>query len=234
MIRLYGMGSPNVTKVFILLEEAGLEYEFVRVDVMAGAQFEAPLRDLNPNCKVPVIVDDQGREGPITVFESGAILLYLSERYGVLWPETLGGRTAVTQWLMFQMASFGPMSGQAIHFNFATRDDSYARNRYTNELDRLLDVVDGRLEQSAYIAGEGYSLADISLYPWIRVLAEFFPEKLNRPAVQRWSETIAARPAVSRTASIASGLSRRDHQAIREADRASRDRYFGRVPLAQK
>ena len=230
MIHLYGMGSPNVVKVLIMLEEIGLPYEFTRVDVMAGEQFSADFVRLNPNAKVPVIIDHDVRGEPLAVFESCAILLYLAEKTGVLWSKDLLSRTRCTQWLMFQMASFGPMSGQAIHFNYATKEDSYARSRYTNELNRLIAVVEQRLEQSPYIAGADYSLADIALFPWIRTLHKFFEEQVKQPRINQWFERIAARPAVEEAVEFAAQLSVKDWDAMRLSDRSARDRYFGRTP----
>lgn len=230
MIHLYGMGSPNVVKVLIMLEEIGLPYEFTRVDVMAGEQFSADFRRLNPNGKVPAIMDHDAPGGPFAVFESGAILLYLAEKTGLLWPQDLLSRTRCTQWLMFQMASFGPMSGQAIHFNYATKEDSYARARYTNELNRLIAVVEQRLGESPYIAGSDYSLADIALFPWIRTLHQFFEQEVSQPNINQWFERIAARPAVQEAVAFAAQLSAKDWDAMRESDRSARDRYFGRTP----
>ena len=233
MIELYGMGSPNVVKVLVMLEETGLQYRFIRVNVVGGEQFSDSFRKLNPNSKVPVIVDDDAPCGTLPLFESGAILLYLAEKTGVLWPAEPTQRARVNQWLMFQMAGFGPMSGQAIHFHYATKDDSYARNRYINELNRLIAVVDTRLAESAYIAGDDYSVADVALFPWVRTLRRFFANEIDRPNINRWYDLIAARPAVERATAFASSLTERDMSELKNADPATRDRYFGRVPLSR-
>ena len=230
MMTLHGMGSPNVVKVIIMLEEAGSNWAFERIDVMAGEQFDARFRALNPNSKVPALVDADAPGGPLTIFESGAILLYLTERTGTLWPPTLAARAQVNQWLMFQMAGFGPMSGQAIHFTFANREGGYARNRFDNELARLAGVVERRLGDVPFLAGDAYSIADIALFPWVRTLRDFFPAIVDRPNITRWAATISERPAVARALAFGDAVSARDKQAMKDADRGQRDRYFGRVP----
>jgi GST-like protein len=230
MIQLYGMGSPNVVKVMVMLEECGLAWEFKRINVLAGEQFSASFRLLNPNSKVPVIVDDEVPGSPLALSESGAILQYLAEKAGLLSPTCPVARALVNQWLMFQMAGFGPMSGQAIHFHYATKDDSYARNRYYNELNRLITVVDQRLSHSAYVAGDNYSIADIALFPWIRTLQKFFAKEVDQPGINRWFQGLSERPAVVRAIAFASSLSERDMSELQQADRPARDRYFGRVP----
>ncbi len=231
MIHLYGMGSPNVVKVFIMLEETGLPYRYTRVNVMAGEQFSSDFLALNPNAKVPVIVDESEPGDNTVVFESGAILSYLAEKTGVLWPGSFHQRTEVNQWLMFQMASFGPMAGQAIHFAHAVKDQEYGRNRYGNELARLINVVETRLAACPFMAGDAYSLADIALHPWIRTLRMFFPEQLaGQAALTDWYERIMQRPAVDRAVSRVQAMSDQDIADIRNADKPARDRYFNRVP----
>jgi len=230
MIELYGMGSPNVVKVLVMLEEVGLPYRFTRVNVLAGEQFSDEFRRLNPNSKVPVIVDDDAPGGALVLFESGAILQYLAEKTGVLWPAERIQRARVIQWLTFQMAGFGPMSGQAIHFHYATKEDSYARNRYGNELDRLIAVLEQRLSESTHLAGDDYSIADVALLPWIRTLRAYFAKEVDQPNINRWYDLVAARPAVERALSFANSFSERDISELKQADRAARDRYFGRTP----
>lgn len=229
MITLYGMGSPNVVKIRIMLEEVGLPYVFHRIDVINGDQFTDAFGELNPNRKVPVIVDARNPSRPITIFESGAILLYLAETSGCLWPSDLTERYRVVQWLMVQMTSFGPMSGQAIHFTRAVAEPSYARTRFVNELKRLIGVVERQVSAHDFIAGDAYSLADIAFYPWFVTLARFFPEEIGLPAVRRWMTNVGARPAIQRAAADAAELTRLDMATLRTADPATLDRYFGRT-----
>ncbi len=200
MIALYTWSTPNGRKVSILLEELGLPYDVRPVDITRRAQYAPEFLALSPNGKIPVIVDPAGPDGrPIVVFESGAILIYLAEKAGRLLPRDARSRIDVLQWLMFQMGSIGPMLGQAHHFlRFAKERVPYAVQRYGDEARRLYGVLDRRLQERDWIAGDDYSIADIATYPWIArhpwqeiALAEF-------PAVQRWFERVGARPAVQR------------------------------------
>jgi GST-like protein len=229
MIKLFGMGSPNVAKVLIMLEEVALPYNFTRVDVIGGEQFGDKFKAMNPNSKVPVLVDESAPSGPTTIFESGAILLYLAEKAGAFMPVDFGARYEVLQWLMFQMASLGPIGGQAIHFSFATKQDSYARARFTNELNRLMEVLDKRLEERNWVAGNDYSVADIAIFPWIRTMIDFLPTAVDRSNIQRWYNDINSRPAVRKANEFASSLSKQDRAAMREAPAEKLDRYFGRT-----
>lgn len=230
MIELYGMSSPNVLKVMIMLEEAALPYHLHHMDLMAGDQFTSWFRSLNPNCKVPVIVDPDGPDSPTMVFESGAILLYLAERTGILYPASFAERTRVSQWLMFQMAGLGPMVGQAIHFTLVNRDNHYAQARYVNELGRLLDVLETRLGDTDYISGIEYSVADIAVWPWVRTVKRFFKDMPERPCLTRWYDVIAQRPAVGRAVSAVVALSQTDKGMMSRATDLMRDRYYGRRP----
>jgi len=227
MITLYGMSSPNVIKVVLMLEETGLRYELKQLNLMAGEQFEPWFIAMNPNSKVPVIVDE---ETGITVFESGAILWYLAERTGSgFLPDDLSARTTVHQWLMLQMSGLGPMCGQAFHFTMIEPGHPYPKNRYTIELARLLDVLERRLADSEYVAGENYTIADIAVWPWVRTVSRFFKDMPERPALARWFETIARRPAAVRTLQIATDLSLADRDMMGKGTDAMRDKYFGRV-----
>ncbi len=199
MIDLYTWSTPNGRKVSILLEETGLPYQVRPVDITQGAQFSPDFVAINPNSKIPAIVDGDGPcGGPFTLFESGAILVYLAEKTGRFLPAEPRGRYEVLQWLMFQMGGIGPMFGQTHHFRrFAPEPIPYAIDRYTKETRRLYGVLDARLAQAEYVAG-AYSIADMAIWPWtVRHdwqgidLADF-------PNVQRWSESIAARPAVQK------------------------------------
>src|ERR1051326_2191957 len=170
MITLYGMGSPNVVKIYIALEELGRPYEVKPVDVFTNKQFDADFLKLNPNAKVPVIVDPDGPGGkPYTCFESGAILLYLADKSGKLLAKEGAARYDAIQWMMVQMTTVGPMFGQHVHFiRFAPPGNDYARSRYTTQAVRVSEVVEHRLASSPYLGGAEYGIADIATYPWAR------------------------------------------------------------------
>jgi GSH-dependent disulfide-bond oxidoreductase len=199
MIELYTWGTPNGRKASIMLEEVGLAYEVHTVNIGKGEQFKPDYLVLNPNGKIPTIVDREGPGGkPISVFESGAILIYLAEKTGKFLAAEPRARLQALEWLMFQMGGVGPMFGQAHHFlRQAPEQIPYAMERYAKEARRLYGVMERRLGSAAYFAGD-YSIADIATFPWVsrhewhRVdLGEF-------PNVQRWYQAIAARPAVER------------------------------------
>ena len=200
MIDLHTWRTPNGYKVSIMLEETGLPYRVHPVNITTDEQFAPDFLALNPNNKIPVIVDPDGPGGtPFTVIESGAILHYLAEKTGRLLPAEPRARSEVLQWLMFQMASVGPMLGQAHHFlRFAPEPVPYAMQRYRNEAARIYRVLDGRLREREWLAGGEYSIADIATFPWI-ARHEWQEIALDDyPAVRRWFDTIAARPAVQR------------------------------------
>jgi len=200
VIELYYWTTPNGHKITMFLEEAGLPYRIVPVNIGSGDQFKPDFLKIAPNNRIPAIVDQKPAVGgePISVFESGAILLYLAEKTGKLIPSDLRDRVEVLQWLFWQMGGLGPMAGQNHHFNrYASEKIPYAVDRYVNETARLYAVLDQRLINREFIAGE-YSIADIAAYPWIvpyetqgQNLAEF-------PNLKRWFETIQARPATVR------------------------------------
>ena len=199
MIDLYTWTTPNGRKISIMLEELGLEYRVHRVNIGAGEQFERGFLAINPNAKIPAIVDSEGPDGEaLALMESGAILIYLAEKHGKLLPASGRARHEVLQWLMFQMGGVGPMFGQAHHFLRAAKEPiGYAIERYTRETRRLYGVLDERLRGRDYVA-DVYSIADIAIYPWI---ARFDWHKVSLsdfPQVQRWFESLSARPAVQR------------------------------------
>ncbi|RZI53746.1 MAG: glutathione S-transferase [Pseudonocardia sp.] len=199
MIDLYYYTSPNVRKVLIALEELGLDYQIVWTDISEGDQFESEYVEINPNSKVPAIVDHDGPGGRrLAIFESGAILLYLAEKTGRLLPEDPIARQEVLCWLFWQVANQGPMAGQAAHFvSHAPKqgiDNPYARNRYAGEVARLYRVLDDRLADRDYLAGE-YSIADIATFPWTRVAAGHGVDVADYPNVKAWADRISARPA---------------------------------------
>jgi GSH-dependent disulfide-bond oxidoreductase len=199
MIDVYYWPTPNGKKVTIFLEETGTPYKVVPINIRKGEQFEPAFLKISPNNRMPAIVDHDGPGGkPYALFESGAILLYLAEKTGKFMPAEMRARYDVVQWLMFQMASVGPMMGQAGHFMHAAPEKlPYAIERYTNESRRLFGVIDKRLGEASFVAGD-YSIADMAIYPWV-VNVEREPEQLaTRPHLKRWLEAMGARPAVKR------------------------------------
>jgi GSH-dependent disulfide-bond oxidoreductase len=230
MIDLYGMGSPNVVKIYIALEELELPYSVHPIDVFSGQQFSAEFEKLNPNAKVPVIVDHEGPGGkPYTVFESGAILLYLGEKTLRLLPTDMAARYDVIQWLMVQMTGLGPMSGQLIHFiRFAPGGNEYARSRYATQVHRLFEVFDARLGEVPFLGGATYSIADIATFPWLRNADVLIGAGKTKYAnVQRWVDNIAARPAVIRALQAVDDVRARTTQFDR-ADPDVVDKVMGR------
>ena len=199
MITLYTWGTPNGHKVSIMLEECGLRYRVKTIDITQGEQFQREFVVINPNSKIPAIVDTEGPDGwPITLSESGAILLYLASKTGLFLPSVDRGKYEAMQWLMFQMSGVGPMFGQTHHFlRFAPEQIPYAIKRYTTETARLYSVMDKRLSEADYLAGE-YSIADIATFPWVSRHEWQKIDLVDYPNVQRWHEAIADRPAVKR------------------------------------
>jgi GST-like protein len=200
MIDVYSWATPNGHKVHIMLEETGLEYNVHPVDIGAGDQFKPEFLAISPNNKIPAIVDSQGPGGqPLSLFESGAILIYLAEKTGKLLPADPADRYATLQWLMFQMGGIGPMLGQAHHFRiYAPQRVEYAVDRYTNEARRLYGVMEKQLGRTQYLAGDAYTIADVASFPWTRSWKNQGIELDDFPNVKRWHEAIAARPAVQR------------------------------------
>jgi len=198
MIDLYFWPTPNGQKVSIFLEEAGLPYKVIGINIGKGEQFEPKFLEISPNNKIPAIVDHEGPDGkPISVFESGAILMYLAEKTGRFMPRDARGRWQVVEWVMFQMGTVGPMLGQANHFrNYAPEKLQYAIDRYTNESKRIFNVMDKRLAKQEYLAGD-YSIADMASWPWIitRKKGGEYDEFAN---LKRWADAIGERPAVKR------------------------------------
>ena len=209
MIQLHYWPTPNGHKVTLFLEEAGLPYELRPVDIGAGDQFEPGFLAISPNNKMPAIVDTEPADGgaPLPVFESGAILLYLAEKTGRFLPTDLRGRVETLEWLFWQMAGLGPMTGQYGHFHvYAPESIEYAKNRYTKEVQRLMGVLDKRLAGREFIAGETLTIADIACHPWIDAYTKAPMDLAPHAEVRRWHEAIAARPAVQRAYAIAGSL----------------------------
>jgi GST-like protein len=200
MIEVYSWATPNGHKVHVMLEECGLPYRVHAVDIGAGEQFDPDFLAISPNNKIPAIVDPDGPEGrPISLFESGAILLYLAAKTGRFLPEAVGAKYEVLQWLMFQMGSVGPMLGQAHHFRIYAPDRiPYAVDRYTNEAKRLYGVMDKRLARSKYLGGAEYSIADMAVFPWLRSWKNQGIDWDDFPNLKGWFDELAGRPAVKR------------------------------------
>ncbi|MDE8740464.1 GSH-dependent disulfide bond oxidoreductase [Pectobacterium polaris] len=206
MIDLYYAPTPNGHKITLFLEEANLPYQLHRVNISKGEQFRPEFLAISPNNKIPAIVDTQPAEGdtPISLFESGAILLYLAEKHGVLLSSSLHERTATLQWLFWQVSGFGPMLGQNHHFNhYAPQPVPYAIERYQQETQRLYRVLDKHLQDSPWLAGENYSIADIATYPWVVSYARQRVDLDDYPAVKAWYTRISERPATQRAYQLA-------------------------------
>ena len=234
MIQLYAMGSPNVVKVYAALEEMDLPYEVHPVDVFSGQQFSADFVRLNPNAKVPVIHDPDGLGGPRTIFESGAILIYLAEKSGKFLPTAPAARYETLQWLMVQMTGLGPMSGQLVHFlRFAPPGNDYAKSRYATQVRRVYESLDQRLAGNEFLAGAEYTIADMATFPWTRLAEMLLGEDAkNYPNVLRWNAAIAVRPAVVRALAQTDAVRARTTQFDKaEADKI--DRMMGRGQYAQ-
>jgi GST-like protein len=205
MIQLYTWSTPNGRKVSIMLEELGLEYDTHAINIGKNDQFTPEFIAINPNSKIPAIVDPDGPDGePISIMESGAILIYLAEKTGRLLPASARGRSVALQWLMFQMGGVGPMFGQVHHFLRAAKEPvPYAIERYTKETQRLYGVLNDRLKDREYLADE-YSIADIATYPWTARFEWHKTRLEDFPNVKRWFDAISARPAVQRGMAVPS------------------------------
>jgi len=200
MIDLYFWMTPNGYKVTIMLEELGWKYNVIPINIGKGDQFKPDFLKISPNNRMPALVDHDGPDGkPISVFESGAMLMYLAEKAGFQFmPQDMRRRYDVIQWLMFQMASVGPMLGQAHHFRrYAPEKIEYAVDRYTNEARRIYGVIDKRAGEAPFLAGE-YSIADMATYPWLRTHNWQGQDLNDFPNLKRWYDSIEARPAVQR------------------------------------
>jgi GST-like protein len=199
MIELHYAPTPNGHKISIALEEMALPYEVHRVDIGKGDQFKPEFLAFSPNNRIPAIIDHDGPDGESTgIFESGAILIYLAEKTGMLLPTGGAARKTVMEWLMWQMGGFGPMLGQAHHFNFYAKDKiDYAMERYSSEANRLYGVLDRRLEGREYVA-DAFSIADIAIFPWTRTYERQNVDIEDYPNVARWRRTMFQRPAVQR------------------------------------
>jgi len=228
---LFGMGSPNVRKITIMLEEAGLDYDFRHVNVFRSEQAGPEFLGLNPNGKVPVLVHRRdGLAEPLVIFESLAILIYLAERAGILLPTEEPARSTVLQWLMIQGCNVGPMLGQLNHFTFAAPEGhDYSRDRYRREARRLYRLVDRRLAHQRWLGGEDYSIADVATYPWMLYLERHGFDAVDFPHLSSWRDEISARPAVQQGLARIQTIEPRDAEAMRTAAPEHLDRFFGRI-----
>ena len=212
MIDVYSWATPNGHKVHIMLEECGLrlnrDWRAIPVNIGTGDQFAPEFLRISPNNKIPALVDPNGPDGkPISVFESGAILVYLASKMGKFMPRSDRAKFEVLQWLMFQMGGVGPMLGQNHHFRlYAPEKIEYAINRYTNEAKRLYGVMDKQVSKTKFIAGNTYSIADMAIFPWLRNWQNQGIDWADYPHLKYWFDTIAARPAVQRGVQVLADL----------------------------
>ena len=208
MIDVYSTATPNGHKVHIMLEECGLPYRVHHINIGEGDQFKPDFLGISPNNKIPAIVDADGPDGmPISLFESGAILVYLASKVNKFLGNTDREKFTVLQWLMFQMGGVGPMLGQAHHFRiYAPEKIEYAVNRYTNEAKRLYGVIDQQLAKTPYLAGSEYTIADIATYPWLRSWANQGIDWADYPNAKRWFDLIGERAAVQRGVTVLADL----------------------------
>ena len=230
MIDVYSWATPNGHKVHIMLEECGLPYAAHAVDISAGEQFSPDFLAISPNNRIPAITDPDGPDGePISLFESGAILLYLAGKTVRFLPRSTRGKYQALQWLMFQMASVGPMLGQTHHFRaYAPEKVEYAINRFSNEARRLYGVMDKQLATNDYIAGKEYTIADMAVWPWLRSHERQGIDLGEFPNVKAWFEAIGNRPAVQR------GITVLADRRKPELDQAAREILFGNTQYAKR
>jgi len=225
-IDLYFWPTPNGWKPAILLEEVGLPYNVVPVNIGEGDQFDEAFLKISPNNKMPAIVDPEGPDGePISLFESGAILIYLAEKTGRFFPEEPRARYEVLQWLMFQMGGVGPMLGQAHHFRqYAPEEIPYAIGRYTNEASRLYGVMDRRLAEAEWFAAGEYTIADIAIFPWLVPYERQGQDMNDYPNLKRWFDAMHDRPAVKKALAVGEELRK---TLDRNMDDKTRQTLFG-------
>ena len=237
MLTLYGGSSPNVRKVSILLEELELPHAYRHMDVGAGDLWTTEFERLNPLKKIPVLTDADGPGGqPCTIFESGAILIYLAEKSGRFLPSSGAARYAVLQWLMVQMAEIGPAFGQFTHFRrFAPGANDYALSRYETQAVTLFETLDGRLAQSRHLAGEDYSIADMATYPWVANRHNTWGGGIDSFAnVKRWFDALTARPAIQRMLEAYKSIEAESARSRLAASDDNTDRFMGRGAYAKR
>ena len=229
MITQYTWPTPNGHKVSILIAELGLETEIVAVDINAGAQFDPDFLKLSPNNRIPAIVDHDSADGgaPVSVFETGAIMIYLAEKEGrfLPGPGDIRGRKAVMEWLMWQIGGLGPMAGQAHHFRQAMGgvEVPYGIERYSKEARRLYGVMDARLADNIWLGGAEYSIADMACWPWARPSRRQGVDKAEFPNVKRWFDAMSARPGVQKGMELLA-----EHRGVKTLTDGARDLLFGK------
>jgi GSH-dependent disulfide-bond oxidoreductase len=234
MIKVYSWPTPNGHKVHVMLEECGYrlgrDWEAIPINIGTGDQFQPEFLKISPNNKIPALVDPNGPDGkPISVFESGAILLYLAAKTGKFLPKSDRQKFEVLQWLMFQMGGVGPMLGQNHHFRlYAPEKIEYAINRYTNEAKRIYGVIDKQLAKHKFIAGSQYSIADIAIFPWLRNWANQGIVMTDYPHLKAWFDKLAERPAVQRGVQVLADL----RKPI--TDDKSREVLFGKAQYQKR
>lgn len=231
MIDLYSWATPNGHKVHIMLEETGLKYRVHGVNIRTGEQFKPEFLKISPNNRIPAIVDHEGPGGkPLSLFESGAILLYLASKTGRFLPQDMPARWTCMQWLMWQMGGMGPMFGQANHFRrYAVDKIPYAIERYTNEANRLTNILDKRLAEAPYVAGDEYTIADIAIFPWMRGAESRGINMNDYPHAKRWFDELNSRPAVQRGCQVLAT----ENAAVPIDDKA-RDVMFGKTQFQRR
>ena len=230
MLHLYYWPTPNGHKISIMLEETGVPYDVQPVNVLRGDQFKPDYLKINPNNKIPTLIDDDGPQGvPYVIFESGAILMYLAEKTGRFMPSGMRARYEVIQWLSFQTAGVGPMFGQCGHFlRYAPEKFPYSVDRYLSETHRLYRVMDKRLGEAEYLAGD-YSIADIATYPWVRINWFHDIALEDYPNVSRWRDAIGARPAVAKGCALLE-----DVMKLGNPDAEAFDNLFGKQTVDRR
>lgn len=239
MIELYGNASPNLIKALFMLGETELPFEIRYVDIMGGENFTPEYLAINPNAKIPAIVDSEGPEGkPVTVFESGAILVYLAEKTGRFYGRSSSERAEIMQWLMLQMSGIGPTFGQAVHFREngpAPKGNEYPRIRYFSESVRLCEVLDKRLSKFENLGGDTFSIADMATFPWLRNYPRTLGIDLSEmPHLQRWREATEAREGYQRITKTLDEMVERGLREQKNADPDKVDRFFRRGRWARK
>lgn len=234
MIDIYSWATPNGHKVHIMLEECGQrlgkDWHAHAVDIGAGDQFQPDFLKLSPNNKIPAMLDSHGPNGkPFSLFESGAILVYLASKFGKFMPKSDAAKFETLQWLMFQMGGVGPMLGQAHHFRiYAPEKIDYAYDRYTNEAKRIYGVLDKQVQSRKFIAGNQYSIADIATFPWIRSWKNQGIDWSDYPALQDWFDRISERPAVKRGVDVLANL------RVPLTDDTAKQALFGATQYAKR
>ena len=226
MIDLYFWPTPNGYKISIALEEMALPYRLKKINIGKGDQFDPAFLAFSPNNRMPAIIDHDARGGEQSIFESGAILLYLAEKTDRFIPKDLKARYNVIQWLMWQMGGLGPMLGQAHHFNYyAPEPIEYAMQRYSNEANRLYRVMEGQLSKNTWLGGEDYSIADMAAFPWTRSFKRQGVDIEDYPHVKAWQEKNLARPAVQK--GLEAGADWREREDLKKLDSTEWNKLFG-------